>query len=303
MPLTDPKVITLMLKNGQPAKILFKTKQWRAECGNYQDKQWRLVICGDTGTVSETEMGKAGDFSPGLWVREFKDTDREGTQKFFRFQQMTGVRMLQPTEFLRAAGDDPAAFKLQLPVQQQATYLLPAYEDGASRNNWEEGVRGGFWLEAADAAAASAAAFQASTQSSARAVVTSGVVGNKYCYTDFSGAGGGGGGGGGGAAGGGAAGGGAVAGGNSRADYNAAMDGHDVAADAWAGAIARAIDDVLDAVDNPAQPNQGAFVTVDVLSAPAAAAPPAAAAAVPGFGLGGTAFGDAAPDAKRQRNA
>ena len=98
---------------------------------------------------------------------------------------MTGVRMLQPTEFLRAAGEDPAAFKLQLPVQQQATYLLPAYEDGASRNNWEEGVRGGFWLEAADAAAASAAAFQASTQSSARAVVSSSVVGNKYCYTEI----------------------------------------------------------------------------------------------------------------------
>ena len=99
--------------------------------------------------------------------------------------------MLQPTEFLRAAGEDPAAFKLQLPLQQHGTtYLLPAYEDGASRNNWEEGVRGGFWLEAADAAAASAAAFQASTQSSARAVVSSGVVGNKYSYTDFSGAGG-----------------------------------------------------------------------------------------------------------------
>ena len=49
MLLIDPKVITLMMKNGQPAKILFKTKQWRAADG-YQDKQWQAGSWSSVGT-------------------------------------------------------------------------------------------------------------------------------------------------------------------------------------------------------------------------------------------------------------
>ena len=51
MPLDSTRhahVINLMLRNGQPARILFKTNQRVAGAGQ---PRWRMVICGDRGTV------------------------------------------------------------------------------------------------------------------------------------------------------------------------------------------------------------------------------------------------------------
>ena len=105
---THAHVIDLMLQNGQPARILFKTNQRVAGAGQ---PRWRMVICGDCGTNDETELGKGDDSSEVIWVREY-DLHRHdhisGKKKFFKFEQITGVRMMQPSEFYTCTVDAPS---------------------------------------------------------------------------------------------------------------------------------------------------------------------------------------------------
>ena len=155
------RVIDLMLTNGQPALILFRTNQRVAGAGQ---PRWRLVICGDLGTVGETDLADSGDLSNGIWVREYDRRRADhvgGKKKFFKFELISGIRMLQPSEFFLKTGAK------YVRLEAGTKYHLPDFEDGTV-NLWPEGEQGGFWLEAVgdtvastEAAAACAAAFNA----------------------------------------------------------------------------------------------------------------------------------------------
>ena len=108
MPLDSTRhahVINLMLRNGQPARILFKTNQRVAGAGQPRS---RMGICGGGGTVAETELGKYAECSEGIWVREY-DLHRQdhisGLHKFMQFEQITGVQMMQPSEFCECTAE------------------------------------------------------------------------------------------------------------------------------------------------------------------------------------------------------
>ena len=141
----------------------FKTNQ-RDTVARAGQPRWRLVICSDLGTVDETDLADSGDLSNGIWVREYdrrRDDHVGGKKKFFKFELISGIRMLQPSEFFLKTGAK------HVRLQAGTKYHLPDFEDGTV-NLWPEGEQGGFWLEAVgdtgastEAAAACAAVFNA----------------------------------------------------------------------------------------------------------------------------------------------
>ena len=103
----DASIIGFMLKHNSLAAVLFKTGQWTPG----QGPTWRTVVVGPAGQVSETAMGKADDDTPGVWVREYDATRADhinGKTKFFKFDAIFAVRILQPSEFAQVLKSDAA---------------------------------------------------------------------------------------------------------------------------------------------------------------------------------------------------